>query len=322
MSFVDQVHPTDRSPEVEPGADPDSRPLPRQRPHPVGLVAGIWAALLVATFITYTRLPPQELYHVSRDGIAGGLSRVLVEINFPIALVAIAVVIVALDRLPARWAWLGGLSILLCAVVAVPGVVDDKDLDAKWVNVVPAIGVAIAVALAIVAARRTEEASNALPLDTARIGLTALTVVLAIPLMAAAIGFFLPGTLFLTSEATGAAHAGEVAVHHGLHHGLDGALVFVSGLLLMRPRLVRTGWDHARRAYVALLTAYGAVNFFQDSWNEQIMKRGWADTSLRSAYRPQLTAIWGVVIALTALIWLGLAWEDRRLRARPADQAG
>ena len=60
----------------------------------------LWALVLVAIVVTYTRLDPAQLYHVSRDGLDGGVSRVLVALNFPISLVAIALVIVALDALP------------------------------------------------------------------------------------------------------------------------------------------------------------------------------------------------------------------------------
>ena len=46
----------------------------------------LWGAVLGAIVVTYARLEPADLYHVSRDGLAGGLSRALVEMNFPIAL--------------------------------------------------------------------------------------------------------------------------------------------------------------------------------------------------------------------------------------------
>ena len=55
----------------------------------------LWGALLGAIVVTYARLEPADLYHVSRDGLAGGLSRALVEMNFPIALAAIGLVLVA-----------------------------------------------------------------------------------------------------------------------------------------------------------------------------------------------------------------------------------
>ena len=55
----------------------------------------MWAVVLGMIFVTYRRLPPDtrdatdDLYHVSGNGLAGGLSRVLVELNFPMALVAL-----------------------------------------------------------------------------------------------------------------------------------------------------------------------------------------------------------------------------------------
>ena len=86
-------------------------------------VWAMWTVVLATILVTYWRLEPDtadatdDLYHVSGNGIVGGLSRVLVELNFPVALVAILVVLVALDALSsAAWA-LAGLAIALCAVL-------------------------------------------------------------------------------------------------------------------------------------------------------------------------------------------------------------
>jgi len=113
----------------------------------------MWAVVLAMILVTYWRLDPDtraatdDLYHVSGNGLAGGLSRVLVELDFPVAIVAVLLALIAIDALPRR-AWLvAGPAIALCAVVAWPGVVDQDDLDARWVNVVPALGVGLALAL-------------------------------------------------------------------------------------------------------------------------------------------------------------------------------
>ena len=53
---------------------------------------------------------------------------------------AIAVLALVADR--TRMGWRALLPLALCAVIVVPGVVDQGDLDAKWINVVPALGVA------------------------------------------------------------------------------------------------------------------------------------------------------------------------------------
>ena len=89
------------------------------------VVWAMWAVVLAMILVTYWRLPPDtrdatdDLYHVSGNGLAGGLSRVLVELNFPIALVAILVVLVALDALPPPPGRSPGPAIALCAVVGV-----------------------------------------------------------------------------------------------------------------------------------------------------------------------------------------------------------
>src|SRR6476661_8043226 len=97
--------------------------------------------------VTYSRLDPTELYHVTRRGLAGGLSRMLVETNFSIALVAIALVLVSMRDLPARAWWIAGPAILLCSLTV--AVVDEADLDARLVNLLPAVGVAVALGLGI-----------------------------------------------------------------------------------------------------------------------------------------------------------------------------
>ena len=113
----------------------------------------LWA-LLFATAgliaITYWRLPPEELYNVSEEGVRAGLGRALVFLNYPVSLIAISIAWLAADRLATRRAlWAAVVATLLCGVTALPGVVDQHDLDAKAVNLLPAAGVAIALVLSI-----------------------------------------------------------------------------------------------------------------------------------------------------------------------------
>src|SRR3954469_19603611 len=113
----------------------EGEPVPRE-------VVAVWSLLLVdavAILVTYSRLPAHELYHVSGSGLQGGLSRVLVDLNFPTALVAIAILLVLLDRLH-RLRAVVVAGIVLCLPVFWPGVVDEANLDARPVNVVAAIG--------------------------------------------------------------------------------------------------------------------------------------------------------------------------------------
>lgn len=91
--------------------------------------------------VTYSRLPPELLYNVDEAGdLAGGLSRALVLLDYPIALAAIGVAVVVGGPRPLVWG-----AVALCAVTALPGVVDQDDLDARWVNAIPALGVGLAV---------------------------------------------------------------------------------------------------------------------------------------------------------------------------------
>ncbi len=173
-----------------------------------------WGVVGVAMLVTYSRVDPKDLYHVSGSGLVdGGLSRVLVYSNFPVALVAALLGGLAARRLDRRAA--GVVCVALCAVVAVPGVVSQSNLDAKWVNAVPALGVAIALALELKAepqrvhvGRRTLAAVGALGL-------------LSLVWIAAELGFHETFGVFLAGQPRPV----EAAVHLGNHHGLDGAML-------------------------------------------------------------------------------------------------
>jgi hypothetical protein len=273
---------------------------------------GLWALVVLAIVVTYSRLEPADLYHVSRKGIEGGLSRALVELNFPISLVAIALVLVALGSLSSRGWWAGGPAIALCAVTAWPGVVDQDDLDARWINAVPALGAAIALALTVVATRHAGTGVAArLRLDLVRVVLAVVALLLSIPWIAAILGFYLPEGAFIM-ERPGLEPDGTTiaAVHLGQHHGFMGSLILTSALLLSRPQLSgRLGT--AAWLYVSLAFAYGGVNMAQDFWNEQLVKRGWLDWKIPSALQPDLAPIWLVVLGLAALTALALRWEAR-----------
>ncbi len=115
------------------------------------VVWGLVAVVGLCVLLTYSLVAPDELYNVSHGGLAGGAGRLLVFLNFPVALMAIAVLALVTDRLGIGWPSL--LPLGLCLVILVPGVVDQDDLDAKWINVLPALGVAIVLAMTILAVR-------------------------------------------------------------------------------------------------------------------------------------------------------------------------
>ena len=279
----------------------------------------LWSALLVAMLVTYSRLDPTELYHVSRDGLTGGLSRTLVALNFPFALIAIALVLVAIDALPKQAWWIGAPAILLCAITTVPGVVDDHDLDAQWINVVPAIGVALAAGLSIAAVRRSgASVAGRLPLDPIRWIVAIAALVLSVPWILAELGVYGPEWVFIMERPImGSDGVVNPAVHLGHHHGFDGALFVVTVALLSRIRLRSVRLRAVTTLYLSLVFAYGAVNFFQDTWNEQLAKRGWVDQKIPSALNPALEPIWLVILALAAVTAIVLRGETKRVTDGP-----
>src|ERR671939_605453 len=114
-----------------------------EEPFPLELAA-VWLLYLLdatAMLVTYSRLPADQLYHVSGSGLLGGASRVLVFLDFPVALAAIAAAALVADRLGGRGIPAAALSVVLSAVIFWPGIVTQADLDARPVNAVPAAGV-------------------------------------------------------------------------------------------------------------------------------------------------------------------------------------
>lgn len=193
----------------------------------------VWAllfAMAAVIVVTYTRLPSEELYHVSEEGLALGLGRALVYLNYPVSLAAIPIAWLAADRIRTRWAtWAAIGATLACAVTGVPGVVDQHDLDAKPVNAIPALGVAVALVLSI---RAPWERVGRLPLDPVRIGIGVVVWLAALVWVASVLGFFFPGD-FLLGEEIRRGGDGKLApaVHLGDHEGLDATLLVTSALV-------------------------------------------------------------------------------------------
>ena len=315
-----------------------------------GEALAVWAIVVLdvlAVLVTYSRIDPSELYSVTHDGIAGGLGRALVQLDFPhVAGVAIPIALLALDVLTSsarpesasadsgrgktpeggrfaaasprlsgllhgRRAWLVGVpAIALCAVFAWPGVVDADDLDPKAVNAIPALGVVLVAGLTVAAARRA--GAGLAPRrsgDGIRIAVGVAVVLVSLPWIAAELGFHLPGSVFLSDDPY--AEPGEgltAAVHLGHHHGFMGALLVLFALLLSRPRLAHLNLGRAYSLLVSALLAYGAANLVQDFWHEQVVKRGWTEHDIPSVTTPRVAVVWVLVVGATALAYaLGFA---------------
>jgi hypothetical protein len=274
----------------------------------------VWALITLEVLVTYSWVDPSETYHVSREGIAGGLSRALTLVNFPIGLVAIALTLVAVAALPGRAWFAAAPAIALCATI--PLFNDQADLDAHWGNALPAIGVVIAVVLTAAAAQRAGSAfAPRRPWDGARVVAGLVVLLLSLPWLTANLGFHFPGDIFMGEEVGREDGTPIAAVHLGHHHGLDGAVLVLTALLLSRVAIPSHRLRMVTFAYLGAMLAYGAVNFVQDDWNEQLVKRGWTDASIPSAILPSAKPIWLVVVALAVVATIALLREERSYSA-------
>ena len=176
-------------------------------------------------------------------------------------------------------------------MIVVPGVVDQAHLDAKWINAVPALGIAIALVLTLRAGRGGWGEPRG---DPIRIVVAVVLGILALPWMFALVGVYFPGSHVI--------YHGEPRVHLGEHHGLEGYLLVLTALLLSR-QLPRMRRPVPLAAYLSLMIAYGVGNMANDAWYEQIVKRGWIDWRIPSVLEPGITWMWGLVIVAGAAIF-------------------
>jgi hypothetical protein len=278
----------------------------------VAVLSAIFAVVAAEIVVTYSRIPPDKLYSVSGTGLGAGFGRALVFMNFPVALAALPVVALAADRLRRAPALVAAVVAAgLCSVVFWPGVVDQYDLDARTVNALPAAGVALAAALSLTAGLHRERVRiRAAP---------GVLLLLAIPWLAADLGFHLDGVpvlgrIFLTGKVVGP----RAAVHLGHHHGMDGVLLTLAALLLvpLARRIRAPALRLAVGLYLGLQIAYGLANTAQDAWLEQVAKRGWTTHVIPSVLHPALTLPWlGIAVAAAAFAAL-------ILRPAPARRSG
>ncbi len=273
-------------------------------------------------WITYARLPVAELYNVGDNGIVAGAGRALVFLNYPTALVAIALLAIVAERLRGRLALVAALGAVLCAVVVWPGVVEQSDLDAKPVNALPALGVVIALVLTGIAlARGGIGASRPFggAWDVVRAVLAAVLLLGSLPWLSGEVGFYLDdvpglGSLFMSGEPRPEpGHPGLTAVHLGHHHGMDGTLLALSALALsrvvgdIRTRFLRGLFG----IYVALMLVYGLANAVQDFWIEQLVKRGTTSLRIPSMIVPEASWAWAALLLTVLVIHFGASGVGR-----------
>ncbi len=289
-------------------------------------VGGVSLAVVVAVFVTYARFPADRFYHVSGTGLTGGASRALVFLNFPLAFVAIALLIITLSRLLPVLTGLGKIGVSIAAIVSTALClvatisVRQSNLDADWLNAVPAIGVAIIVALMLITATQLG-VGDARPwrrVDTGTLILGVILLLLGLPWVLANLGIYaedIPGLgrIVISVEQH------EIMVHLGDHHGFDGMFLALVALALIRvvgtlssPWMNRTlSW------YLAFMLVYGLANMRQDFWGEQVVKRGWSERELTSMMIPALDRHWAIFALLVVIVWAALFFRPRVRTTKP-----
>jgi len=296
----------------------------RSLPFEVIAVWALFAVVAVEILATYSRLPAAELYHVSSSGLSGGAGRLLVFLNFPLALVAIPIVVLLADSFPERNAKVvAAVGVVLSAAVFWPGIVKQSDLDARPVNAIAAAGVLVALSLTAVAVRRLGWPPRPVRQsgDRLRLIVALAALALALPWLGADLGLSFDGvpvmgTLYQSGELRSQPHVAGLhpAVHHGHHHGMDGVLLVFSALMLSRP-LVSVGATWLRRAvgaYLALMLCYGIGNIANDFWLEQVVKRGWTKWEIPDVTTPKTSIAWGVILLAAGALWALSLWRARR----------
>jgi hypothetical protein len=281
-----------------------------RRTRTVLVVWGMFAAVLVAIVVTYSRLVPEELYNVTGHGfVHGGLSRALVYVNFPLGVAAMAMLLVLADRMSVERRIAAVAAALLWIPVFSPRVLSESRLDATWWNAIPAAGVAVAAVVTLTTpAVRPERVHG----DRVRVAVATVLLFVALPWIAAEIGLDFTnvpvlGQVFQTHELRyqPGPYFLHPAVHFGDHHGLEGTLLVITGLLLSRLLgSIRSTRLQAASGFVcALLIAYGIGNIANDFWLEQVVKRGWTAWAIPSVLRPSLSVAWGLIVVGAAVLY-------------------
>lgn len=293
----------------------------------------VYVPVVLVSVITYWRLPAGATYHFDETGARGAISRTVVGLDYPVAIGGIAMLVLALHLLRGWYRPLAIASVALCLTVAVPGIVSQADLTARYRNLPAALGAVLALTLVAAVVAQSPAVAWARPRsrgDTLRIVIAAVMLVVAIPWMFAAAGFYVNQAPVLDLVFRGSQPTpGEPnlsSVHRGLHEGLAGTQLVLTALLLSRgiglvpQRALRTAFS----VYLALMLGYGVLVAAQDAWNEQLIKRGTVSWDLPSALTPQLDWGWFWVVVIAAVVhvaWFGRERSDPALAAVPPELA-
>jgi hypothetical protein len=307
-------------------------------------VLALWAMWLVvcaATWATNARIPVSLLYGFHGAGVLPAAGRVVVLLGWPIALAAIPLMAVAVDRFLAfphsqSSARLVGaaslLAVVLCLTIAWPGVQQATHLDARLINAPAAVGVAVAFGLTVYVLARTGRGARppCTRMDAVLVTVFLVLLALSLPWLLANFGYYVGDVaglrrVFMSEQVVpepGNPHLR--AVHLGNHEGIDGVLLAITAVILIRTlgQMAQSARRTVLAVYLSLLLVYGLGVALADGWHEQITKRGWTAWRVPSVLHPSASWAWLVVLVAALLVWLVVrAWLltlERGVRLRGA----
>ena len=285
------------------------------------VIWALWIALAAATWATNARTPLRLLFAVDHAGVRAGAGRALVLLGWPVALAALPLIAIAVERLLARASsrtfrrtvvGTAILAVALCATIGLPGAIDPDHLDARPINALAGVGVAIAFGLTLLALIRTGRGRSPSFTRVDLYWLVPFVVLLfgALPWMLANLGFYagdVPGlhAIFMSKQdVPEAGHPHLAAVHLGSHDGLSGLLLALTSVVLMRSlgqmRRLRT----ATGVCLAFFVVYGLAVATSDWWVEQLVKRGTVTERIPSPIIPSPSVMYAAIVVAAALVYL------------------
>ena len=267
---------------------------------------------------------------MSGSGAAAGAGRAVVLLNFPLALVALPILLLVVYEWRRPWVTVVAVvAAALSAAVFWPGMVDQADLDVRPANAVAATGVVLAASLTVAAAVRFRVAPRKAP--GATIAAMLVLLVVSLPWMLADLGIVagrVPVLDWVYESDQWYAGLGHARLHHALHvghhHGMDGALLALVALWLCAPLALLAGRVRTiLAAYLSLMFVYGVGNVLNDAWYEQVVKRGVTSWSVPSVLQPSANLSWLAIVALAVVAYYGIfrrarPWPTSRRRLLPA----
>ena len=253
------------------------------------LVWGLWALVALAVLVTYSRLDPSLLYHTTGDGLGGGLSRVAVLLTSHLARRRRAHA--ALPRRAVRGMPGGSAALRSRSAPSPPSPVSSArktSTHAGSTRFRPPVSLSRSASPAVAALRAASRSPHLCPATGSGSCWASSSASSPYP------GSSQSSASTCRATSSSARRSPDRRRTSGRRPPRPPPRPRRRPARGVRaPPLAAAPGRPFRRvyvAYVALAFGYGAVNFAQDLWQEQLVKRGWVDWSIPTALEPGLAA--------------------------------